>query len=494
MVMFERPEDAMRAARGEALVMHAAEMPLLNLLASWSGPASGHPIGWMPKKYRPEYGAIEAVSRTPWGQLLVETYARDLLIEGYLNEDGKQSPLWAAAWQRNRMDRRQVALMMDVLRYGRAVTLSLPGVHPLTGESMPVVSTFSPRSAIAVYSEASAEYPEYALMVDREGSKFRYRVVDDDAVYTWLSGEAITQLSERALADPVLSAPGGYDLVSKVRHGLGVCPVVEFSIQYDADGRVAGLVEPIVSVLARLNQTVQNRMMVEQYGAHQVRTATGMAPPEEDATDGMTDTEIEAYRAARKVAMSVDDMLVGGEGVTFGTLSGSPLQPFLDAERADIQALSGVGKIPPHYLLGQISNLSAEALVAAEQSKNGQLAMLRLQLADCLESLFRLWGHISGDAMEAAATSSQVRWRNDGSRSMAQTIDALVKLASIDVPLEMLLEMIPGWSDQDVARAVDLIASPDSLQAALDELAASSTQPTRSTPEVTVDAIDPVEE
>ena len=60
----------------------------------------------------------------------------------------------------------------------------------------------------------------------------------------------------------------------------------------------------------------------------------------------------------------------------------------------------------------------------------------------------------------ARAWDLRVRWRDESSGSMSQAADALGKLAQqLGVPLEMLWERIPGWTDDDVNRAKELVES-----------------------------------
>jgi hypothetical protein len=70
----------------------------------------------------------------------------------------------------------------------------------------------------------------------------------------------------------------------------------------------------------------------------------------------------------------------------------------------------------------------------------------------------RLCAMAEGDLVTAAAWDLQVRWRDTSSVSMSQAADALGKLADqLHVPLEMLWERIPGWTDDDVERAKTLV-------------------------------------
>ena len=58
---------------------------------------------------------------------------------------------------------------------------------------------------------------------------------------------------------------------------------------------------------------------------------------------------------------------------------------------------------------------------------------------------------------------AQVRWADTEGRAFAATVDALVKMHQIGVPMPLILERFPGFTQQDVERAKKLIAEGDPL-------------------------------
>jgi hypothetical protein len=79
-----------------------------------------------------------------------------------------------------------------------------------------------------------------------------------------------------------------------------------------------------------------------------------------------------------------------------------------------------------------------------------------------------------GDLVTAAAWDLRVRWKDTESGSMSQAADALGKLAvQLKVPIEMLWERIPGWTDIDVQRAKELVES-GSIEQLINELMAET--------------------
>ena len=167
-----------------------------------------------------------------------------------------------------------------------------------------------------------------------------------------------------------------------------------------------------------------------------------------------------------RMQLKVEDLLVAEDPDTkFGSLPATPLAPFIDAKDGDIRDLAAVTQTPPHHLLGQMANLSAEALAAAEASLNRKIIERKASFGESHESLLRLSARIVGDEEGWLDTSAQIHWRDMESRSLAQAADALGKLAQmLNVPYELLWEQIPGWSQTDVERARHLVEEEDGIQ------------------------------
>ena len=87
-----------------------------------------------------------------------------------------------------------------------------------------------------------------------------------------------------------------------------------------------------------------------------------------------------------------------------------------------------------------------------------------------------LCARVAGDSAGARDMASQVRWRDTSGRSLAQAADALGKLADmLSVPVELLWEKIPGWTQQDVERAKELAADGGGLNQLLGQLVGAQT-------------------
>jgi hypothetical protein len=304
---------------------------------------------------------------------------------------------------------------------------------------------------ITFYDEPELDiWPHLALSAEpaRINGKIGYalKVYDETSVYYLqadASGDDVTWVESRL-------------------HDVNVCPVVRFANMLDLEGRADGEVEPFIPVAGRIDQTVFDRLVVQRFASWVVRTISGMAKPEDD-TDA----------AAQRLRLKVEDLLIAEDHETkFGSLPATPLDGFIAAAKADVQTLAAVSQTPAHELLGDMVNLSAEALAAARASLTAKVEERQHSFGESWEQTLRLASWVMGDTEAARDYSAQVRWKDTEIRSLAQASDALGKLATmLGVPVEMLWEKVPGWTDQDVARAKTLAERGGGLEALMRELA-----------------------
>lgn len=406
-----------------------------------------------------EYKQLSGRAQTPWLSLVVTAVVQSLYVEGYRrsNEAEDVASAWGV-WQANGMDARQIAVHRSGVAYGLSYVTVLPGQTP-AGEPMPVMRGVSPRRMIAFYADpAEDEWPMYALRCDPMRNGWALRLYDDENVYYLKASDDGSTVEYENWRE----------------HGAGVCPVVRFSNLLDLEGRADGEVEPLISVAARIDQTTFDRLVVQRFASWVVRTIAGMSAP-----DRLPEEEQAAFIERTKLRLRLEDILVAEDQDTkFGSLPATPLDGFISAKDADVRDLAAVSQTPPHHLLGQMANLSAEALAAAEAGLSRKVVERKHTFGESWEQAFRLAAALAGDEEGASDFSAQVRWRDMESRSLAQTADALGKLATmLGVPVEMLWEKIPGWTDQDVDRAKALAEQGGGLEKLMRELADGQTPP-----------------
>lgn len=399
---------------------------------------------YAPRTATDEYKDLASRAPTPWAGLVVTSLAQTVYVDGVRAPNTKGNLEVWSTWQENGWDARQIALNRATIAHGLAFGTAFPARNPLTGAKTTLMRGVSAKEMAAFYDEdGDDEWPRFALRaqplptpIGGLAGGWTVRLIDETAThYLSVRGDGYEERD--------------WTYISYDEHNIGVTPVVRFANRLELDGRATGEIEPIIPLLRRIDQDTFDRLIVQRFGAWKVRYIAGMAAPEGGP----------AAEAAMALKLSVQDFLASGDpGTKFGTLDATDLEGFIKSGDTDLRYLAAVSQTPPHHLLGLSANLQAEALAAAEaglQRKSGDFKTLN---GESYEQYLRLVAHVNGNEAEARTFDMQVRWRDTESRSFAQTAQALSVVATgLKVPVEMLWERLPGWTDSDSERAKDLV-------------------------------------
>lgn len=425
-----------------------------------------------------EYDNIRALSPNNFAGLVTATLAQTAYIEGLRRPGVKDTlPVWDV-FKQNRWIARQSSVHRAAIGHGVAYGVVVPGKDPITGNKMSKMLTRSSKTMSAFYQDDEDEWPVIAIEAkpwfdNNEQLGVVWQVgwhitLWDDYVYHHIDvrgdgTQRFSNLSEET-----------WTYIDNVEHGIPFPPVARCVNRVDLDGRATGEIEPILPMLRRIDQDMFDRLIVQRFGAWQVRYIAGMAKP-----DSATDQVAQALR------LRVEDILISTDAKTkFGVLPAGPLDPMIGATDHDLRLLAAISQTPPHHLLGLSSNLQAEALTAATEGLQRKSFDFKTNAGMFHEQMARLVALGEGDIETATAYDMQARWRGNESMSFAAAAQALGVLATqLHVPLEMLWEAIPGWTDDDVNRAKDLVESGslDELIAQLAAQAAAEAAPTTQT-------------
>lgn len=405
------------------------------------------------QKATKEHRDLAELAKTPWLGLVVTNVSQSMYVDGYrspVDESDTEASPWAI-WHANDLDGRQVAIHRAMLAYGSAYGLALPGVDQMTGEPMPRLRGVSPRRMLAFYNDpAEDDYPHVAIRAEVSRGSNVYRIYDEDAVH--YLGEEVD----------------GLRYIDYRTHDIGVCPVVRFCNQLDLDGRTPGEVEPFIPVAKRVNKTTYDRLLTQHFNSWKVRTVTGMEEIEDEDAE-----------AARMLVLRQGDLLMSDNPDTkFGTLPESPLDGLIKSEEQAIKTLAAVSQTPVHAMVGDLINLSAEALAAARSTLDAKVSERQKPTGKTWDRFLRLGAHIAGDEAAAIDVSAHVTWADTSIRSLAEAADALGKMATmLGVPPRALWGRIPGVTKGDLEEWKALASSDDPIDLLIREMAAGQTSP-----------------
>jgi hypothetical protein len=396
---------------------------------------------WMPDNADLEYKDLLRKASTPWLLFVRDCIAQGCRIDGYTNEQ-----VWTEAWQASGMDGRQGQLNREVIGLGYSFLATLPA----EGGGV-VMRPLSALKTFAQFFDPWDEYPEYVLHLLAGNlsamGETRWMLIDKDAVY-------------RFKGDPRRPLE-----LEVAEHGLGFTPVVMIANAFALDGMPESSVAPAIPVYQRIVDATFTLQMVQRYGAFPQKWMAGG----EIATDANGNSLVRS---------SVDGLLHasgdGGESARFGSFASADLNQVVAALESHIKHLSAVSQVPPHYLLGAIANMSAEGIAAAESGYFRNIADRQDSIGEGYELALRTAAAILGMQDAADDEQSQVHWADVATHSIGQIADAVVKLATVNAPLEMLFALIPSWSKTEAIEA----AGSARAQAALTAIAAPTDSPT----------------
>lgn len=445
--------DDVVAILGDDLIgQWRTELRKLNRIDRWA--RWDHEDPHKPRAATPEYRELSARAQAPWGALIVTSVAQTLFVEGYRRPEEPTDASGWNIWQANQMDKRQIALHRSALTYGLAYGTCVPG-KTLGGEPMPKMRGVSPREMIALYADpADDEWPYVAMKIRKVKGGYRLAVFDDEKVHNLF----LKDLSEKP-------EYGGEQI-----HGAGVPPVVRYANRFDLEGRSAGEVEPFIPLLGRIDQTVFDRLVVQRFASWVVRTISGMDLDKVSTESGATIANL-------LLRLQAQDILVAPDTDSkFGSLPATPLDGFIKGEERDLTDLAAVSQTPAFELLGHMANMGAEALAAAKSSQTAKSDETKHVYGEDHEQFIRLAEHIAGNKEGAADFQAQVRWADTSIRSLAQSADALGKLATmLGIPPQGLWGKVPGVTQQDVEEWKQLAEEGDVMGQLAQQVAAGLT-------------------
>lgn len=408
--------------------------------------------------YRPptatrEFDELARRCTTNITRLVCHTLTQRLIVDGYKSSSTSSDNARPWEWfQDNGLDARQKALYDEAAKHGYAYVMVLPG-EKNDGQQAPVIRPVSGREWYAEFDAFIDDWPLWAM---RKVNDKDWQFLDDDQTYT------------------VRDVEGGVRVVDAAPHGVDVVPLVMFRNTFELTRWPTGEIEPVIAVQDRLNQTVFDLLVAQTYAAAPQKWIAGLSVPTDEQGNPLTD--LRAF--AKSVWVDSDP------NTKFGSMPEANLRNIVAAIEQALRMYGLMSQTPPHYLLGDLVNLSAEALLAADTTLAKKVNDRQALFGEAWEQSFRLAGVAAGDAEAAQDTAAQVWWRDTEPRSIAQQVDALGKLATmLMVPPEALWEQVPGITRTDLeywraeAAKARLRAAAEARQFAQQQQAQQAQQP-----------------
>ena len=464
---------------------YMADLPLLQKLDRYHQGQQDAPF--IPRHANAEYRRITARCYTNFMRNAVSIPTQTLYVDGFRVSDGGapatvvDGPEWSA-WQRSRADSIQAAVYSGAFVFGYSLVVAsrdaktgkarIRGISALRSSAIfdDPANDVSPRAALEFIRDPQETTTDDGTRLNLPGKAYVWGDTHEEVI-EWRWGKHGERLFTRVSARP---------------HGASECPVTRFAATLDLEGRCVGIVEPLIPLQDRINQTVHDLLIAQTYTSFQVRTATGMSGTvkQEYIYDRDNDGNIRFDQDGHPIVLGQRDMIdANGQPVMaeaninaasmlisedketkFGVLPGAPLDGFIKSIDQSIKHFATLSATPPHYMMGTISNISADALQAAEMALKRKIDLFKTAFGECWERVINV--AIEIDGYPTHDEKLETLWRDMEGQSFARMADALLKLKELNVPAQGLWARLPGITASELKQWQELVDDdPDQILA-----------------------------
>jgi hypothetical protein len=219
---------------------------------------------------------------------------------------------------------------------------------------------------------------------------------------------------------------------------MGVVPMVELPnrpmLAEDPISDVSG----VVAMQDAVNLLWAQLFTAADYASFPQRIVLGAEVPEVPILDetgqivGSRPVDLERFAVDRVMFFTGDDVKVT-------EWTAANLEAYSNIIEVAVGHIAAQTRTPQHYLSGKMTNISGDALLAAETGLVKRVEEKQIWFGQALREMFRLVALAQGnDAKADAIAGGRVLWADAESRSHSQLADALLKLKQIGFPFEWI--------------------------------------------------------
>jgi hypothetical protein len=403
-----------------------------------------HDLRYATAKFRQAFGGMFNEFSDNWCELIVDAPNERLHVKGFrLGSTPLANKAAWAIWQANNLDTASTMVHREAITCSKAYWL----VEPVrAGETYPRVTPEDP-SCCTVITDPSDRRIRLAALKRWLGTDgYLYATVYlPDAVYKYRSTS-----KARQGATPQWSTrpgdPGG-------GNELGVVPMIPVINMPDMMGGGRSDLRNAIPLQNAITKTVLDMLVASEFAAFPQRVVLGAEAPKNPDGSNASDSDI-------KMAMSKLLMFKGDAKID--QYSAADLNNYVTALSPLVHHLAGQTRTPPHYLLGEMVNVSGDALVASESGLVARTSEKQTPFGEGHEEMIRVAGMAMGDDELATASTAETIWADAQFRNEAALIDGLVKLKQLNIPDEILWERL-GMSPTEIERVKVLQAADEIL-------------------------------
>lgn len=234
---------------------------------------------------------------------------------------------------------------------------------------------------------------------------------------------------------------------------MGEVPLVEFRNQTLLDDRPLSDIDGVMAMQDSINLVWAYLLNSLDFASLPQRIVMGADVPkmpildEEGRKVGERPIELDRLTSERI-------LWIPGDGVSVSQWAAANLDVFRGVIETGVEHVAAQTRTPPHYLIGRMVNMAAEALTAAETGLVAKTGERLTYFQPAARETFRMVALAQDDDGKAKAVrDGLVVWADTQFRAMAQKVDALQKLRTIGFPFKWICEQY-GLEPYEVERVL----------------------------------------
>ncbi|MFE3452392.1 phage portal protein [Nonomuraea sp. NPDC059194] len=424
-----------------------------------------HPLCYASPEFRDYFAGRFAGFADNWCAPVVAVPAERMNVLGIRLDEGsrKADKDLSRAWKTADAERGSSEAFVTTLAASRSYCLVWADSDD---ENVPRVTWERPDQAIVAYDSDTGKRSA-ALKLWADDTKEYATLYQAKTVWKFQRSKSST--SGRSVAGLIVPAEGlvnasawggwkprqGSDDVWPLPNPMGVVPMVELRNQTLLDDDPISDIDGVIAMQDAINLIWAYLMNALDYASLPQRIVLGADIPKVPILNA--DGQVAGYRPVELDKLNAERILwVPGEHARIAQWSPADLASYSNVIERGVEHIAAQTRTPPHYLIGKLTNIAAEALTAAESglvSKTGE----RIVYVDpSIREIYALMALVQSDENKAkACRAGTVVWGDIQFRALAQKVDALVKMRQIGFPFEWIAEQY-GLEPHEVARVLKM--------------------------------------
>lgn len=408
-----------------------------------------HPLLFASARFREVFGGLFAEFADNFCGVVVDSLVERLEIQGFRYADGdvgKQAGEHAwRVWQSNGMDAESVRGFRETFVKGEANIIVGPGADP----RIPEITVEDPLQTVVV-TTGRQRVVGFKRWFDDETDRLNATLYYPNRVEKYRSQQAAGWFSTgvddwiKMVTWEPREVPGE---PWPLPHSMGRVPMIPLVNKPDLLGRGESELKSVAPLQGAINKLVLDMMVAAEFSAFRQRWITGIDLPR----DPTTGEEVAPFRPGADSIWTAPPAKVGEQPTQFGDFEQTDLEPYTKAIEMLIQHVATEQRIPIHYLLSTNVMPNAESQTAAEAGLVAKAGAKQLDLSDPFEEVNTLVFRQIGEADWAALVGGETIWKDREHRTESQHVDAVAKMAALNVPQEALWEKL-GASPTEITR------------------------------------------